>query len=334
MRMERERSHFLNKRCEFMENLLYSLNCVVPLFAVIGLGVLLRRLGVLNDGFVDAGTKLGFRVALPCLLFSQVLEADMTSAIDPKLCWFTIISVAIVTGLLCLVVPLFVKDRAACGALVQGIFRGNFAILGIPLAINMFGTEGAAPTALLLPITVPLYNILAVLVLSFFAPRDGSAKAPGIGKVLLGVVTNPLIIGIALAMPLSLLQVELPEMVSRTVDSVSSLATPVALLCLGAQFDWKNARQNLRLTLPAALVKQALIPSVMLAIAALFGFRGGELGALFIVFMAPSSVSSYIMAKNMKSDEQLAAQMILWTTLISLFTMFIGIYILRSLQLF
>ena len=322
-----------------MDNLLYSLNCVVPLFAVIGLGVLLRRLGVLNEGFVDAGTKLGFRVALPCLLFTQVAEADLTRAIDPKLCWFTIVSVALVTGLLCLITPRLVKSRAACGALVQGIFRGNFAILGIPLAINMFGTEGAAPTALLLPVTVPLYNILAVLVLSLFAPEDGAAggsarKVPGFGKVLLGIVTNPLIIGIALAMPLSLLRVELPEMVSRTLDSVASLATPVALLCLGAQFDWKNARQNLRLTIPAALVKQALIPAVMLTAAALFGFRDGELGALFIVFMAPSSVSSYIMAKNMRSDAQLAAQMILWTTLLSMFTMFLGIYILRSLGLF
>ena len=152
--------------------------------------------------------------------------------------------------------------------------------------------------------------------------------------MLLDIVTNPLIISIVLAMPVSLLRIELPEMLTRSVNSVASLATPIALLCLGAQFDWKNARQNLRRTLPAALLKQAVIPAVMLSIAVAFGFRGGELGALFIVFMAPSSVSSYIMAKNMRSDAQLAAQMILWTTLLSMFTMFLGIYILRSLNCF
>ena len=315
-----------------MDNLLYSLNSVVPLFAVIALGYLLRRCGVLNENFIDVGTKLGFRVALPCLLFQQVASADLSAAFSPRLMWFGIVSVLLTVALLCAVTPLLIRDRAKCGAVVQAVFRGNFAILGVPLAIQMFGEQGAAPTALMLPVTVPLYNILAVVVLVLFEPRDGARTHVDLGKILLNVVTNPLIIAIVLALPVAWWRISLPTMVQSSIASVASLATPIALLCLGGQFDFADARHNLKITLPAALVKQAVLPAAALSIAVLLGFRDGELGAIFILFMAPSSVSSYIMAKNMRSDAMVAAQMIMLTTLLSSFTMFLGIFLLRSLQ--
>ena len=313
-----------------MDNLIFSLNSVVPLFAAILMGIVLRRLGIINANFIDVGTKIGFRVALPFLLFSQVAGADLSSGVNPNLFWFAIVSVCVTVALCCLITPMLVKDRAKCGAIAQALFRGNFAILGIPLAINMFGQEGAMPTTLLLPITVPLYNILAVVVLVLFEPHEGERTKPNLKKILIGVVTNPLIISIVLALPIALLRWEMPVLLTKSVDMIGSLATPIALLCLGGQFDWKNARSNLRYTLPATLMKQAVIPAIMLAIAIWLGFRDGDLGAVFILFMAPCSVSSYIMAQNMHSDGQLAAQMIMWTTLTSMGTMCLGIFLLRT----
>ena len=313
-----------------MEHLVYSLNSVLPLVVLVALGYFLRRKGIIQESFVTAGTKIGFQAALPALLFQQVAQADLTTVFNPWLIVFAICAILATVLLLCLLIPLFVKGNPQRGAMIQGIYRGNFAILGVPLAINMFGEAGAAPTSLLLPFTIPLYNLLAVIILTLFEPREGPRNRVDGKKILKGIVTNPLIIGILLGLPFSLLHVHLPEIAERSLTGISSLATPLALICLGGQFQFQAAKENLRLTLSAVLLKQLVIPAAALSLAVWMGFRGGELGAVFILFMAPSAVSSYIMAKNMRSDSQLAAQILVGTTFVSPFTMCVGIYLLRS----
>lgn len=316
-----------------LENLLYSLESVVPLFVMILMGYWLRRLHIINDSFVEVGTKIGFQMALPVLLFQQVSEADLSIAFNPRLVLFALACIALVVTLLCLLVPLLVHGRASQGAMIQGIYRGNFAILGVPLAINMFGEAGAAPTSLLLPFTIPIYNALAVIILTVFRPDSDWKRSISVRQILWGVVTNPLIIGIVLGLPFSIFRWQLPSLIDKSLSQIASLTTPLSLLCLGGQFTFRAAKEKLPLSLSAAVIKQVLIPSLVLPLAVLAGFRGGELGAIFILFMAPSAVSSYIMAKNMHSDDELAAQILIMTTLLSCLTMFVGIYILRSLQL-
>ncbi len=316
-----------------MDNLLYSLQSVVPLFVLILMGYLLRRFKIINDAFVDVGTKIGFKMALPVLLFQQVSAADLNTAFNPNLVLFAVLSILMVIGLLCLLVPIFVKGNAQRGAIIQAIYRGNFAILGVPLAINMFGEAGAAPTSLLLPFTVPIYNATAVIILTVFDPAFEGKKTIPVKKILKGIITNPLIIGIVLGLPFSVFNIEIPVLIDKSLDNLSSLATPLSLLCLGAQFTFKAAKDNLKLSVLATMLKQIIIPTVVLAIAALLGFRGGELGAIFILFMAPTAISSYIMAKNMHSDDQLAAQILILTTLTSCLTLTAGIFLLRSIGL-
>lgn len=316
-----------------MENLTYSLESVVPLFVLILMGYLLRRRHIINDNFVQVGTKIGFKMALPVLLFQQVSGADLTSVFNPKLITFSLVSTLTTILLLCLIIPIFVKDNAKRGAMIQGIYRGNFAILGVPLAINMFGEAGAAPTSLLLPFTIPIYNALAVVILTVFSPENNEKKGISLKKILYGIITNPLIIGILLGLPFALFHWQLPTLVSKSLSQIASLTTPLSLICLGGQFTFTSAKKNLSLSLWATGIKLLLIPSIVLTLAALLGFRGGELGAIFILFMAPSAVSSYIMAKNMHSDDDLAAQILIMTTLVSCLTLFLGIFLLRSLRL-
>ena len=316
-----------------MENLIYSLQSVVPLFVLILMGYLLRRFKIVNDAFVDVGTKIGFKMALPVLLFQQVAAADLNSVFNPRLVVFAVIAILAVVGLSCVLVPLMVKGNAQRGAIIQALYRGNFAILGVPLAINMFGEVGAAPTSLLLPFTVPIYNATAVIILTVFDPAFEGKKSIPVKKILKGIITNPLIVGIVLGLPFSILSVEIPVLVDKSLDNLSSLATPLSLICLGAQFTFKAAKDNLKLSVSATVAKQVLIPSIVLLIAVLLGFRGGELGAIFILFMAPTAISSYIMAKNMHSDDQLAAQILILTTLTSCLTLTAGIFLLRSLGL-
>ena len=316
-----------------MHSLLYSLQSVVPLFVLILMGYILRRRRIVNDAFVDVGTKIGFKMALPVLLFQQVSSADLNTAFNPKLVLFAVVSILLVIGFLCLSVPVFIRGNAQRGAFIQAIYRGNFAILGVPLAINMFGEAGAAPTSLLLPFTVPIYNATAVIILTAFDPAFEGKKTVPVKKIIKGIITNPLIIGIVAGLPFSILGIKIPVLVDKSLDNLSSLATPLSLICLGAQFTYKSAKDNLKLSVSATVLKQIIIPAIVLTIAALMGFRGGELGGIFILFMAPTAISSYIMAKNMHSDDQLAAQILILTTLTSCFTLTAGIFLLRSLQL-
>lgn len=316
-----------------MENLIYSFNSVVPLFVLVVIGYLLRRKNVIQDSFVSTGTKIGFQVALPVLLFQQVSQADLTTVFNPRLILFAVASILLTVLLLTAVIPLFVKGNPQRGAMIQGIYRGNFAILGVPLAINMFGETGAAPTSLLLPFTIPLYNILAVVILVLFEPKDGPKNQVDMGKILKGILTNPLIIGILLALPFAIFKIQLPEMVDRSLDSISSLTTPLALICLGGQFQFQSAKENLGLTLTATLLKQIFLPAAG-AVRGRYGWAfARESWGPSLPVMAPSAVSSYIMAKNMRSDDQLAAQILMMTTLVSPFTICLGIYLLRSMGL-
>lgn len=316
-----------------MDNLFYSLESVVPLFVLILIGYRLRRRHIINESFIQVGTTLGFKLALPVLLFQQISNADFTQAFNPKLILFSLSATLTSILLLCLLIPRFIKENARRGAMIQGIYRGNFAILGVPLAINMFGETGAAPTSLLLPFTIPLYNALAVVILTVFSPDRDTTHKISLKALIKDIATNPLIIGIALGLPFSIFHWHLPALVTKSLSQIASLTTPLSLICLGGQFTFQAARKNFALSCWATAIKLLIIPAIVLTLAILFGFRNGELGAIFILFMAPSAVSGYIMAKNMHSDDQLAAQILIMTTFVSCFTLFGGIFLLRTFHL-
>ncbi len=317
-----------------MNHFLYSLESVGPLVVLVLIGYILRRKEISGKAFIDTGTSLVFKLSLPVLLFNQISKADLKTVFDPYLILFAMISTLTVIGLLFWLVPRFLKTNPERGAFIQAVYRGNFSILGVPLAISMFTEAGAAPTALLLPFTIPLYNIAAVIILTAFDDtKKDSRNRLAFWPVIKDILKNPLIIGIILGLPFSLLNITLPKVIDQTLTSIASLTTPLALICLGGQFTIQSVKEKLKPALWATALKLVIIPSVMIGIAILLGFHGGQLGAVFILFMAPSAVSSYIMAKNMHSDEMLAGQILLFTTVFSSFTIFIGIFLLHFLGL-
>lgn len=323
------------ERVYSMSNFLYSLESVGPLFILVLTGYLLRKYKIINESFISAGSKIVFKISLPIQLFRQIKAADLTTIFNPSLILFAMLSTLVVIALLIVIARAFIPSKSSQGAFIQGIYRGNFSILGVPLAISMFGETGAASTSLLLPFTVPLYNISAVIILTMFRDRAENEKAQKISavKMLKDIVTNPLIIGIVLGLPFSFFHWSLPAVIETSLSQFASLTTPLALICLGGQFTIQAARKYFKLTFWAVLLKMVLIPVAVVGLAVVMGFRNEELGALFIQFMAPSAVSSYIMAKNMHSDDELAGQILIFTTLISSVTLFIGIFLLKSFHL-
>ncbi len=317
-----------------LSNLTYSINAVAPIVILVLLGVFLKRIGLIHEAFTEEAEKIVFKVALPVMLFLEVAESGLTSGFDTRLIVFCLISVTAAFLIAALVVPLFIKDRAKCGSFVQGACRSNFAILGVPLAYNLFGDGGSAAIAFVMPFVILMFNGYSVIILSIFSKaRENRLNRKAILGIVKNIVTNPLIIGVVLALPFMLWQIELPVILKKSLTYTENLATPLALICLGANFKTESLRGRAGLAVLASAIKTVLLPTTMVIIAALCGLRNEALGVVLILFGSSTAVSSYIMSKNMDNDHELAAQILLLTTMMCAFTMFSGIFILKNLNL-
>ncbi len=312
-----------------MDVLVYSAKCVLPLILMMAVGYGLKKIGILKEGFVAQANQFCFKVTLPIQLFCSIAKQSM-KGFNGGLIGFASAAILAVAGILCLIVPRVEKSRPAAASEIQGIFRSNFLLFGLPLAVNMFGDEGMLPTALLLPVAIPLFNILAVLILSYFGKENGKLNLKG---TLLSIAKNPLIIASLLGIVVSLLPFSLPEVVNKPLSDIGSTATPMALMMLGAQFDFRRLRGNLKKALLCTAMRLLAVPAVVLTGAILLGFRGPELGAIFILFSAPTAVSSYVMAQNMDADSDLAGQLVVLTTLCAGVTLFALMSVLKFFAL-
>ena len=314
-----------------LESFLYSLNIIAPIFIIVFLGVLMKKKKFINAEFVAICDKLVFKLALPALLFIDIATADAGDTLDVRLIIFCAATVVVTFILPCLILPIFVKDNAKRGAFIQGVYRSNAAILGITLATSMFGEVGAATISMVLPFVVVLFNVFAVILLSVYAPADVRLKPvellKRIGKT---IITNPLIIAIALALVWKLTGLELPLLVDRSLNYLANMSMPLALISLGANFKVESLHGRVGLAILSSACKTIVVPTLAVFAGIAFGFRGVGLGVIFIIFGGPAAVSSYIMAKEMKSDYELASQILLISTLMSLFTLFAGIFILKQ----
>ena len=317
-----------------LSNLIFVLNGVVPIFILIALGYFLKRRSFVSDEFVKVADKLVFKLLLPAYLFNSVsgMNRDDFVTDDAKVVIFALLLVALVAFGSLFISGFFIKDKAKKGAFVQGIFRSNAAILGIPFAQNLFGDSGARIAALLLAFVVPLYNVLAVIIFCVCDPDISSSQPLGkkIKDVLLGIVKNPLIISIFLGLIVCFSGITLPTFLTNTVSYLSGASTPLALIAIGANFSFGDLKGRAALAFVSASIKTIFLPCAAIGLAMLMGFEGSYLGALFIAFGTPVAISSYIMAKNMNSDYRLASQIIIATTLLSAITIPLGSFILFS----
>lgn len=317
-----------------INNLIYSFNAVFPIFILVILGYLLRRFGFITDGFCDVADWLVFKIALPVMLFLDVSGSSMDVIGDVRLIWFCVATVTTSFLLVSLFARFCIRDKSKRGAVTQGVCRSNFAILGVPLAENMFGSVGAQTIAIVMPFVILMFNAYSVVILTLFSDDENTKlDKKRILGILKNIVTNPLIIGVVLGLPFLFIDWELPVVVNKSLHYLSNLCTPLALMSLGANFKPANLKGRVGYAIGASLGKTVLLPTIMVTIAALLGFRDVALGVVLILFGAPTAVSSYIMAKKMHNDGELAAQILLLTTLLCIFTIFIGIFILKTLQL-
>ena len=313
-----------------MENLIFCLNATIPIFLTLMLGLFFRKIGLFDDTFVSRLNKFVFNAALPALLFLDIAKSDFYSVWNTKFvlfCFFvTLISIGISTGL-----SYLLKPRNIQGEFIQASYRSSAAILGIAIIQNLYGNAGMAP--LMIIGSVPLYNIMAVVVLSVFKPGNNSFDKALVKKTLKGIATNPIIIGIVAGFVWSALKLPMPSILHKTVSSIGATATPMGLMSMGATFEMKKATSKMKPTLVAVFMKLVGFCVVFLPMAALLGFRNEEMIAILVMLGSATTVSCFVMARNMGHEGTLSSGVIMMTTLLSAFTLTMWLDVLRSFGL-
>lgn len=306
-----------------MESLKLSFESVMPIFLLIALGYGLKRSRLVSDEVFGGANKLIFKVFLPILLFYNVYKTDRGQVFDLKLILFAVLGTLAVFLGGAVAVLLLTKDNSKRGVVLQGIFRSNFAILGVPLVKLVCGEGSGGLASLMVAVVVPLFNVLAVITLERF--RQGRLQPL---KMLKGVAANPLIIGCLLGAAFLFLGIPLPVFLENTVGSVADMASPLAMIVLGASFTFTSIKGRVKELVFTLLAKLIFVPAVMLTLAVLLGLRGEALACVMVVFGAPTAVSSFTMAEQMGGDGKLAAQIVVLTSAACLLTLFGWIFLL------
>ena len=339
-----------------MENLVFSLNATAPIFALMVLGYLFRKIGLIDEKAAGWMNKFVFKVALPVLVFKDLASQDFAGTWNGKFVLFCFLVTSVSIAVIALFSKVVVKDKGKRGEFIQSSYRSSAALLGIAFIHNIYGDAASGMGPLMILGSVPLYNIFAVIVLMLtaddsdkkksteneFAKSDMAGKEAMAGKTsqgqsallkktLYGIVTNPIILGIAIGLLWSLLRIPQPKIFQTIVTNISALATPLGLMSMGATFEFKKAIGDIKPALVAAFIKLFALAAIFLPIAVALGFTGEQIVTILVMLGSATTVSCYIMAKSMGHEGTLSSSVIMLTTFGCSFSLTLWLFILRSL---
>ena len=311
------------------ESFMVALNAVAPFMILLGIGFLAVRTGITDRAFMNRLNTLNFRLFFPFLMFNNIYSAKPENLPSATLMIAGPLSVILLVLVLLIAVPRIVKENSRRGVIIQAIFRSNFIIYGIPLTASIFGTEQSSVCGIMVMIMVSLFNIAAVIVLEIF--REGGKVR--LKPLLLGLLKNPLLQGCAIGLLFFALRIRLPAFIASPVSSLATLATTLAMIVLGANLIFEEIQKNRKPIAAVLLIRLILLPLVTIPLGWLIGLRGVELFLILMIFGTPVATASYPMAQNMGGDGQLAGQLVFTSTVASLGTIFLFIYIMSRLGL-
>lgn len=313
---------------DFLSVVEFSISITAPIFLVLIVGVILERVGMINDNFVSVASKIVFNVAMPALIFINITENNTDPGGHLSLMIFGVVATFFSYLFLEFIAAKVISKKSDRGIVIQGAFRSNMAIIGLAYCINAYGDAALAVASAYLGGVMVLYNVLSVITINRSMSANKSIK-----HSLIAIAKNPLILAIATAYLATQLHVTLPDIVIQAGNYFARMTLPLALLCAGASLRFEALKHELAPSLYATVGKLALMPAILTIGGYFVGFRGIELGVLFLLSSAPSASAGYIMARAMNGNAVLAANIIVLTTLLSLLSTSIGVTLLRSLQL-
>ena len=311
-----------------MEHLLVSFKVVFPLIVTISVGMLLKKLKLLSDKTVSEMNSVIFKVFFPILLFNNVYDSDLSfKEFNFKLTAYCLGGVVLLLLISTPVIMLLNKENPKRASLIQGIFRSNLLLFGLPI-VNTLYPAVSGSSVLIIALTIPLYNFLAVLVLELFR-----GEKIHFGKLLLQIIKNPLIIGATLGLIIKATGLTFPDFLESCVSSLAKVATPLSLILLGASLSFGKIKSDVGPICIGVVGKLIIAPLLFVTVAALIGFRGQDLALIMAVFAVPTAVSSYTMAVEMGADGDLAGELVVFNSLLSILTLFLWVFSLSSLNL-
>lgn len=310
-----------------MEHLIFSLNATIPVFLTMVIGYLLKQCRLMDESFVKTLNKFNFQVTLPVMLFEDLAASDFTAVWDTKYVVFcfgvTLVSIVVIWCLS----TLLLKEKDIVGEFTQGCYRSSAAVLGLAFIQNIYGTSQMAP--LMIIGTVPLYNVMAVIILSFTGPGEHRLNKESLKKSLVGIAKNPIIVSIVLGIAASLVPVEFPFIVDKTIHNFAVMASPLALVGLGAGFEGRKAVKKICPTAVCTMVKLFVLPALFLPLALFLGFEGEKMVAILIMLGSATTPSCYIMAKNMGHEGTLTSSTVVATIFFSSISLTFWLFVLK-----
>ncbi|HDQ45761.1 MAG TPA: AEC family transporter [bacterium] len=310
-----------------MQNFLLISESVAPVFLIAFLGIFLKRIRFIDDRFVHASSHLVFSVSLPGLVFSRLSNVDFFTIFYPKQIIFIVVSILLTVAAIWSMAARKIHRGQDLGTYVQGAFRSNYAIVGLAVNVHVFGEASLGVTAVILAFIMPLYNLLSVGVLTMTTRKENRIDWL---DTTMRILKNPLIIAVLVSLPFSIFRIPVHAVVEKTTASLAAMTLPLALIGIGGSLNLEAVKRASRLAVSASVVKVILIPAVWTPVAVWLGFRNIELGTLFVLFASPTAISSFIMAKTMEGNAQLAGNIVLISTLAAGVTITAGLFILKS----
>jgi predicted permease len=310
-----------------MNNFLFSLNVVAPLFVLMATGYVVRQAKFVTEDFLSQLNRFVFKFSLPLMLFQDIRLSYQGDFSNTRLIFASLAGITVVILISFLIVPFIVKRKGQQGSIIQGIYRSNFLIYGLPLATGMYGQDAVASISMLMGIMIPFYNVAAVIILSIYS--ENGAKT-SLKKVMKDIIANPLILGCAFGLLGGAMHLHFPRFVEIPLAQLAATASPLALFVMGGEFKFRNLRNNIYKVVAVTAARLLIIPVSALAIFVYMDFRDMELSVLLCIFATPTAMASYIMAKNMHNDGELSGQIVVLTTACSCITIFLIIFFLRG----
>ena len=310
-----------------MDILLFSFNGVAPICLTVFMGMLLRKCNILTLDMAKQMSKLAFAFFIPAKIFEQTYQVNLHTDINWTSLLFILLTTFLLIGALWFIVPRYIKNGAHRGEFIQGVFRGNSGVLGLPLLLNLYGESAGVAIALTLPMMVVVNNCFSPIILTHFSQNE-RLDAKEMAK---RVLTSPFLVAAIMAVTVAGTGFKAPTFLQKTISSIGDVGSPLAMLALGAMTEVSHFKRSGKMAFAATCLRLFVIPAIVLPLAVLFGVRGMYMSAVICFFCTPTAVASHVMAKNITGDGELAGQILLQTTLLSFLTMFITIAILTSL---
>jgi predicted permease len=313
-----------------IDNIIFTANTVAPVFLIIALGFFLKKINIINEQFVAITSKFVFNVSLPALIFMKLYNIDLNKVIDVTQIFYIYAGTLIIFFIVWIIAIPFIKDGRDLSVFVQGAYRSNYAIVGLAIIANLFGDSGLGKASIILAFILPLYNILAVVILTVPLRKVRKQNLRG---TFTEIMYNPLIIAVLISLPFSVFKIQIPSMIISSGNFLADVALPLALVGIGGSLNIENIKKASGRAFTSSAIKLIGLPLVLTIGAYLAGFRNMDLGIMFVLFSCPTAIVSFIMAEAMGANSRLAGNIVVISTIGSVITISTAIIILRSVNL-